>query len=63
MKKHIIEAKKIARTLEQQLADKIIERRKEYEVIITEGKRVGRVNGLAVIGGETSIYSGLILPI
>ncbi len=63
MKKHIEEAKKIAKTLEQQLGDKIIERRKEYEVIITEGKRVGRVNGLAVIGGETSIYSGLIQPI
>ena len=62
-KKHIIEAKKIARTLEQQLADKIIERRKEYEVILTEGKKIGRVNGLAVIGGETSIYSGLIMPI
>ncbi len=62
-RKHVHDAKAIARTLEQQLADKIIERRKEYEVIITEGKRVGRVNGLAVIGGETSIYSGLILPI
>lgn len=62
-KKHVIEAKKIARTLEQQLADKLIERRKEYEVIITKGSRVGRVNGLAVIGGETGIYSGIILPI
>jgi len=62
-KKHVLEAKKIARTLEQQLADKLIERRKEYEVIITKGERIGRVNGLAVIGGETGIYSGLILPI
>ncbi len=62
-KNHIEEAMKIARTLEQQLADKIIERRKEYEVIITEGKKIGRVNGLAVMGGETSIYSGLIMPI
>ncbi len=62
-KKHINEAKKIAKTLEQQLADKLIERRKEYEVIITKGNRVGRVNGLAVMGGETGIYSGIILPI
>jgi len=61
-KKHIGEAKKIARTLEKQLADKYIERKKEYEVIVTEGKRVGRVNGLAVIGGEEA-YSGIILPI
>ncbi len=62
-KKQVIDAKKIARTLEKQLADKIIERRKEYEVIITEGKKIGRVNGLAVMGGETGIYSGIILPI
>jgi len=61
-KKHIVEAKKIARTLEKQLADKYIERKKEYEVIVTEGKKIGRVNGLAVIGGEDA-YSGIILPI
>ncbi len=61
-KKHIVEAKKIARTLEKQLADKYIEKKKEYAVIITEGKKVGRVNGLAVIGGEDA-YSGIILPI
>ena len=61
-KKHILEAKGIARTLEKQLADKYIERKKEYEVIITEGKKVGRVNGLAVIGGEDA-YSGIILAI
>lgn len=60
---HVQEAKKVARTLEQQLADKIIERRKEYEVIITAGEKVGRVNGLAVLGGETGIFSGIILPI
>ena len=62
MKKHIIGAKKIARTLEQQLADKYIEQKKEYEIIVTTGKRVGRVNGLAVIG-VTPPYSGIILPI
>ena len=62
MKKHIANAKKIARTLEQQLADKYIEQKKEYEVIVTTGKRIGRVNGLAVIG-VTPPYSGIILPI
>jgi len=61
-KKHIMLAKKIARTLEQQLADKYIEQKKEYEVIVTSGKRIGRVNGLAVIG-VTPPYSGIILPI
>ncbi len=61
-KKHVMMAKKIARSLEQQIADKIIEHRKDYEVIITSGKKVGRVNGLAVLGSGTS-YSGLIMPI
>lgn len=59
---HVKRAKKISRTLEKQMADKFIERKKEYEVIITEGKQIGRVNGLAVIGGGGS-YSGIILPI
>ncbi|MFC1801033.1 ATP-dependent protease LonB [Nanoarchaeota archaeon] len=59
---HIRGAKKLARPLEQQMADKFIERKKEYEVIITQGQRVGRVNGLAVIGSGTA-YSGIILPI
>ncbi len=61
-KDHVLKAKSIARTLEQQIADKFIEQKKEYEVIITEGLKVGRVNGLAVIGGG-SAYSGIILPI
>lgn len=60
-REHIIQAKRFARTLEQQIADKFIESKKEYEVIITKGERVGRVNGLAVIGDVRS--SGIILPI
>jgi len=60
--KHIEEAKKSARILEQQIADKYIEQKKEYEVIMTKGEVVGRVNGLAVIGAENS-YSGILLPI
>ena len=51
---HVIEAKKLARPLEQQIADKHIERKKEYEMIITTGRRVGRVNGLAVIGSGSA---------
>src|SRR3989344_2120011 len=59
---HVRLAKNLARPLEQQIADKYIERKKEYEVIMTSGKRIGRVNGLAVIGGG-SAYSGILLPI
>lgn len=61
-KEHFTEAKKIARPLEQQIADKFIERKREYEIIVTEGKQTGRVNGLAVIGGGGT-FSGIILPI
>ncbi|MCP3682306.1 MAG: ATP-dependent protease LonB [bacterium] len=61
-RKQVKDAKKIARTLEQQIADKLIEHRKEYEVIVTTNVRVGRVNGLAVLGGGAA-YSGIILPI
>ncbi len=61
-KEHVIKARKIARTLEHQMADKFIERKKEYELIKITGEVVGRVNGLAVMGGATT-YSGIILPI
>jgi len=59
---HVIRAKKLARPLEQQIADRFIERKREYEIIITKGEQIGRVNGLAVIGGAGT-YSGIILPI
>jgi Lon-like ATP-dependent protease len=59
---HIKKARKIARSLETQISDNYIERKKEYEVIKTSGKIIGRVNGLAVIG-EGESFSGIILPI
>jgi len=54
------EAKISAKTLEQQIAGKIIEDRKAYEVYFTQGTAVGRVNGLAVSGEGDA---GLVLPI
>jgi len=59
---HIERAKQIAKTLEQQIADKYIEDKKKYQVIITKGTLIGRVNGLAVLGGDGT-YSGIVLPI
>ena len=61
-REHITQAKRYARPLEQQLADKYIENKKKYEIILTEGKEIGRVNGLAVIGHGAAL-SGLVLPI
>ncbi len=59
---HIREAMKVARTLEEQIADRYIDDKKKYEVIITQGKQIGRVNGLAVIGSGIA-FSGIVLPI
>ncbi len=56
----VIRAKSLARTLEQQMVDKFIEQKKEYQVILSEGAVVGRVNGLAVVGDSDS---GILLPI
>ncbi|MGM0771582.1 MAG: ATP-dependent protease LonB [Halobacteriota archaeon] len=57
--KHVLAAKKIARSIEQQLADSYLERRKDYQLFTKIGAAVGRVNGLAVMGGD----SGIVLPI
>ncbi|MBI4053544.1 MAG: ATP-dependent protease LonB [Candidatus Diapherotrites archaeon] len=56
----VIEAKMSARTLEQQMVDKIIDSKREYEVYLSEGAVVGRVNGLAVSGDGSA---GTVLPI
>lgn len=57
-RKHVLAAKKLARTLEQQIARQVVDSRKDYHVFETAGERVGKVNGLAVMGD-----SGIILPI
>ena len=54
---HVVEAKKFARTLEQQMADRSISMRKEYSMVNSEGGKVGLVNGLAVIGDRSGIVS------
>ena len=59
---HIQRAKALARTFEQQIADKYIESKKDYQIIVTTGTLIGRVNGLAVLGSE-DYFSGIVLPI
>ncbi len=54
----ILDAKKIAVTIEQQVAQQIIDLRRDYRVFLTSGFEVGKVNGLAVMGD-----SGIILPL
>jgi ATP-dependent Lon protease len=62
---HVVRAKRTSRSLEQQIADRYIERRKEYRMFSTEGAAVGMVNGLAAINSSSGMseFSGIVLPI
>jgi Lon-like ATP-dependent protease len=55
----VLQAKRRSRSIEQQLADNYIERRKDYNMSLAEGDMVGRVNGLAVMGED----SGIVMPV
>jgi len=56
---HVIAAKTMARSIEEQISDDYIKRSRDYELTVIDGTRVGRVNGLAVMGTD----SGSVLPI
>jgi Lon-like ATP-dependent protease len=62
---HVVEAKLTARSLEQQVTDRAVEHRKDYEMCLTEGAAVGVVNGLAVLNADSSMaeFSGIVTPI
>ena len=61
----VLNAKKTARSLEQQIADRQIERSLKYSLFNTEGTKVGMINGLAALGADSGMaeYSGIVLPI
>ncbi len=59
-KTEVIEARKSFISIEGQMVAKMIERKKEYQMITNAGEERGRVNGLAVLGDSRS---GLVLPI
>ena len=58
--KHVMTARGLAQTIEQQVSRRFVESRKDYPVFATEGSSVGKVNGLAVLGES---MAGLIMPI
>ena len=64
-KEHVLEAKKIAKSLEQQVVDRAIEQRQDYKSFKITGHEIGVVNGLAVHTADPSMseFSGLVLPI
>jgi Lon-like ATP-dependent protease len=63
--RHVAEAKLTARSLEQQVTDRVVERRKDYQMCLTEGSVIGIVNGLAVLNADSTMaeFSGIVTPI
>lgn len=63
--KHVLMAKMIAKPLEQQVADRMIEQKKDYQTFAVEGFEIGKVNGLALLGADSGMsdFSGIITSI
>jgi Lon-like ATP-dependent protease len=61
-KTDIHKGKRMARSLEQQVADEMIEKRNKYAKVVNKGTLVGVVNGLAVMQGDESLseMSGIV---
>ncbi|MHC1585555.1 MAG: ATP-dependent protease LonB [Candidatus Syntropharchaeia archaeon] len=55
---HVLKAKSMAKSVEQQVADRYLERKRDYRIFKSEGADIGKVNGLAVVGD-----AGVVLPI
>jgi len=62
---HVMTAKTIAKPLEQQIADRYVERRKDYKTYSIKGSEIGMVNGLAVMGANSGMaeMAGILMPI
>ena len=61
----VVKDKKIAKPLEQKIADRYVERRKDYKTYSVKGSEIGMVNGLAVMGGDLGMseMAGILMPI
>jgi len=57
---HVVRARGVAQTIEQQMGKRFVESRKDYQVFLSDGSSIGKVNGLAVLGESSA---GLIMPI
>lgn len=62
---HILKAKSVARSLEQQIYDRHIEQKQRYNLLTVTGDAVGMVNGLAVFSADSGMseHSGIVMPI
>ena len=62
-KAEILEAKRLATSIEGQMVTQELDFRKDYRVFSTSGFAVGKVNGLAVLGGSSTTFAGIVIPI
>jgi len=62
---HVVRAKELSSSLEQQVAERYLQKKKTYQSFKTIGAEIGTVNGLAVMSADPSMseFAGLILPI
>jgi Lon-like ATP-dependent protease len=58
-------ARNTAKSLENQIADRVVESHKNYNLFKSEGFSVGMINGLAALNGSSSMseFAGVVLPI
>jgi Lon-like ATP-dependent protease len=49
----VVKAKETARSIEEQISDDYIKRKRDYNLTVVEGARIGQVNGLAVYGEDS----------
>lgn len=61
----VMDARYIARSLEQQISDEHIIGMKRYEMYRSEGEAVGMINGLAVLSNSNNMseMSGMVMPL
>ncbi|MBR4181993.1 MAG: ATP-dependent protease LonB [Candidatus Methanomethylophilaceae archaeon] len=61
----VVAARRTARSIEQQIADRYIESSAAYSMFRTEGSEIGMINGLAALNASSNMaeYSGIVLPI
>ncbi|MBO4763245.1 MAG: ATP-dependent protease LonB, partial [Candidatus Methanomethylophilaceae archaeon] len=61
----VVVARRTARSIEQQIADRYIESSAAYSMFKTEGSEIGMINGLAALNASSNMaeYSGIVLPI
>ena len=58
----VIAGRELANPIEAQVVSQLVEYRKDYRVFTTKGFAIGKVNGLAVVGGQV-LSPGIVMPI